>query len=141
MGIATVSILQNYAFLPSSILWLAGLNFAGLTLYINHEDPGNEGHRLRDRSNLPGLQEKNHPQLSVTSGESMRTDVQTQAAPAPVSTQSSELESSLVALAIVLPLIVVATVLGYRRYRLVKLRQQIESLERIWKMTYRQTRS
>ncbi len=71
----------------------------------------------------------------------MRTDVQTQAAPTPVSTQSADLESSMVALAIVLPLIVVATVLGYRRYRLVKLRQQIESLERIWKMTYRKTRS
>ena len=73
----------------------------------------------------------------------MRTDVQTQAAPAPVSasTQQADFESSVVALAIVLPLIVVATVLGYRRYRLVKLRQQIESLERIWKMTYRKTRS
>ena len=73
----------------------------------------------------------------------MRTDVQTQAAPAPVSAsaQQADFESSMVALAIVLPLVVVATFLGYRRYRLVKIRQQIESLERIWKMTYRKTRS
>ena len=75
----------------------------------------------------------------------MRTDVQTQASvnPAPNSTtaQPTSLNSGILALTIALPLILLVSVLGYRRYRLVQLRQQIESLERIWKMTYRQKKS
>ena len=75
----------------------------------------------------------------------MRTDVQTQAsvnpAPNPTAAQPTSLNSGILALTIVLPLILLGSVLGYRRYRLVQLRQRIESLERIWKMTYRQPKS
>ena len=72
----------------------------------------------------------------------MRTDVQTQAAPDSTSAQPTPtpIHSGIIALTIALPLILVVSVLGYRRYRLVRLRQQIESLEKIWKMTYRKTK-
>jgi hypothetical protein len=71
----------------------------------------------------------------------MRTDVQTQVAPNSTVAQPASFNSGMVALTLLLPLILIASAIGYRRYRSVRLRQQIESLERIWKMTYRKTRS
>ncbi len=45
--------------------------------------------------------------------------------------------SNLLAIALILPLVIGIGALGYKKYRVHRLRRQVEKLERIWNLTHR----
>ncbi|MBD3881417.1 hypothetical protein IFO70_06585 [Phormidium tenue FACHB-886] len=71
----------------------------------------------------------------------MQTEVQTQTAPTPSSVSPNNGDTAIAILAVALPIILIASVISYRRFRSARLRRQIESLEKIWQLSYRKTKS